>query len=166
MRKFADKIRQETRGASAVEFALVLPIFALLMFAIIDFGWYFYTEHTLQFAVREGTRLALVGRILTGPDGTPMTRKDSIIKQIKDYASQAVNADDLLINFYPVSEDAGLVDPADWKTLQNPGDPGDFMRVKVRYNYQFLTPMIGAFFPDGAMVLESQTTFKNEYFDT
>jgi len=147
MSKFTDRIKKKTRGASAVEFALVLPIFALLMFAIIDFGWYFYTEHTLQFATREGTRLALVGRVLTGPDGTPMTRTDSIIKYIKDNASLAVNPDELLINFYPVSEDAGLVDPDNWKELKNPGDPGDYMRVKVRYSYQFLTPMIGAFFP-------------------
>ena len=49
------------QGATAVEFALVLPIFLLLTFAIIDFGRYFFVEHTLQYATREGMRLALVG---------------------------------------------------------------------------------------------------------
>ena len=59
------------RGATAVEFALVLPLFVLLLFGIIDFGRYFFVQHTVQFATREGTRLALVGGTLRNPMEIP-----------------------------------------------------------------------------------------------
>ena len=37
------KIRNE-RGSTAVEFAVILPVFLLLIFSLIDFGRYFYTR--------------------------------------------------------------------------------------------------------------------------
>jgi len=48
-------------GAAAVEFALVLPILALLVFAIIDFGRIFFEQSTLSGAAREGVRLVALG---------------------------------------------------------------------------------------------------------
>ena len=38
----------ETRGQALVEFALVLPIFAILLFGIIDIGRYVYTANALE----------------------------------------------------------------------------------------------------------------------
>jgi Flp pilus assembly protein TadG len=55
------------RGAVAVEFALVLPLFLLLIFGIVQYGWTFYqTQETAQ-AAREGARIAAVGELETGP---------------------------------------------------------------------------------------------------
>ncbi len=54
-----------------MEFALTLPIFIILVIGIIEFGWYFFVQHTLQYATREGMRLALVGRTINNPGGTP-----------------------------------------------------------------------------------------------
>ena len=107
----------DRKGATVVEFALVLPIFALLLFATIEFGNYFFVQHTLQFATREGTRLALVGGTLNDP-GNPMTRQASITQTIKDHASIAVNPDALQINIFPVG--AGYTDPANWETPSTP----------------------------------------------
>ena len=78
------------KGSSAVEFALTLPVFIILVIGIIEFGWYFFVQHTLQYATREGMRLALVGRTLTDGSGNPMTREASIIQTIKEKASLAV----------------------------------------------------------------------------
>jgi Flp pilus assembly pilin Flp len=52
MRRF--RPRQE--GASAVEFALVLPILLLLIFGIIAFGWGFVRWVALTNGAREGAR--------------------------------------------------------------------------------------------------------------
>ncbi|HEY2731765.1 MAG TPA: TadE/TadG family type IV pilus assembly protein [Polyangia bacterium] len=46
--------RATSRGGAAVEFALVLPIFLAVLFAIIDYGWFFYQRFTLAAAVRDG----------------------------------------------------------------------------------------------------------------
>jgi len=48
------------RGASLVEFALVLPVLALLMFGIIDFGTLYSDYQGLRNGVRDGSRNAAV----------------------------------------------------------------------------------------------------------
>lgn len=42
------------------EFALVVPMFLLALFAIIEFGWYVYQVQALNDAAREGSRYAIV----------------------------------------------------------------------------------------------------------
>ena len=48
-------------GAAAVELALVLPVLLLLVFGIVQYGWYFFQAQETTFAVREGARVAAVG---------------------------------------------------------------------------------------------------------
>jgi hypothetical protein len=45
-------------GQGLVELALVLPLFLLLLIGLIDFGFAFYTNMTLEYASREGARVA------------------------------------------------------------------------------------------------------------
>jgi Flp pilus assembly protein TadG len=47
------------RGASAVEFAIVLPVLFLVVAGIVDFGRYFFFEIQLANAAREGARVAI-----------------------------------------------------------------------------------------------------------
>ena len=64
MFKFAkseSKLRNE-KGASAVEFALVLPIFLMLVLGIFQFGIAFNNWIAITHAAREGARLAAVGQ--------------------------------------------------------------------------------------------------------
>ncbi len=167
---------RNNKGTTVVEFALVLPIFLLLVLGIFDFGRYFFVEHTLQYATREGMRLALVGRRLDD-GGNPMTREASIIKTIKDNASLAVDPSDpsLSIYIFQIDSNNNYQDPGNWQSFKNnpkPGDPGpnagiqgSYMRVKTRYTYNFLTPLIGAFFNGGNTLVEAQGTYRNELFD-
>ncbi len=52
--------RRSDDGASAVEFALVLPILLVLVFGIISFGTLFAQQLALNNGVRQGARLAVV----------------------------------------------------------------------------------------------------------
>ena len=58
------------RGASAVEFAIVLPVLFLVIAGIVDFGRYFFTQIQVTNAAREGARAAVV---LPNPAATDMT---------------------------------------------------------------------------------------------
>ena len=53
-------------GASAVEFAIVLPLLVLFVFGIIEFGLTFFRSQGLEAAAREGARVAAIG--LPGDD--------------------------------------------------------------------------------------------------
>jgi Flp pilus assembly protein TadG len=55
------------RGQTLTEFALVLPILALLLFGVIQFGIAFNNYITLTEAVRAGARKGAVGRHLQDP---------------------------------------------------------------------------------------------------
>jgi Flp pilus assembly protein TadG len=58
--KSKSKLKNE-KGASAVEFALVLPIFVMIVFGIFQFGIAFNNWIAITHAAREGARLAAVG---------------------------------------------------------------------------------------------------------
>ena len=53
------------QAASAVEFALVLPLLVVLVFGIIEFGLAFGRIQGMQAAAREAARLASLGREVT-----------------------------------------------------------------------------------------------------
>lgn len=48
--------RRPRRGAEALEFALVLPVFVLLLVGMADVAWLFYTESSLDAATNIGCR--------------------------------------------------------------------------------------------------------------
>ena len=50
--------RHRTRAQALVEFAVVLPVFLLLLAGILDFGFILYSRMTVISAAREGARVA------------------------------------------------------------------------------------------------------------
>lgn len=53
-------MRQDERGTSIVEMALVLPLFMLLVLGVMDFGRAIYVRNILANAARDGARFAIV----------------------------------------------------------------------------------------------------------
>lgn len=56
--------RRQSRGQTMVEFALLLPIFILVLVGIFDAGRAVYAYHTVNNAAREGGRQAIVDQTL------------------------------------------------------------------------------------------------------
>ncbi|MEN6406418.1 MAG: TadE/TadG family type IV pilus assembly protein [Thermoguttaceae bacterium] len=52
--------RRNRRGAAAVEFAIVAPLFFLLMFGMVEFGRAIMVQQVLTNAAREGARYAVL----------------------------------------------------------------------------------------------------------
>lgn len=48
-------------GASAVEFALLLPLLTALLFGMLQYGFYFWSKSSATSAAREGARRSSVG---------------------------------------------------------------------------------------------------------
>jgi Flp pilus assembly protein TadG len=53
--------RWKRRGASAVEFAVVAPVFLLLVFGMIEYGRMVMVQQVITHASREGARRAILG---------------------------------------------------------------------------------------------------------
>jgi Flp pilus assembly protein TadG len=78
------------KGQSMTEFALVLPILAVLLFGVIQFGIVFNNYIQLTDAVRAGARKGAVGRHLQNPEG-------AVIQTVRD-ASTSLKQSDLNVS--------------------------------------------------------------------
>jgi Flp pilus assembly protein TadG len=83
----SSKLRDE-RGQALTEFALVLPILALLLFGVIQFGITFNNYLTLTDAVRAGARKGAVARHLT-------TNREAAVEQTVVDAATDLKLSDL-----------------------------------------------------------------------
>ena len=141
-------------GQSLVEFALVAPLFFLLVFGITDFGRLFFTQETLQFALREAGRYAVTGQHMANPDpkvGGNLSRVASI-KAIAQQNAIGIDVSKIVVSSGGVSDFAG--------------GPGDTVVVSLATDLKLITPMIGRFFgSDQTYHFTVQTVFRNEPFD-
>jgi Flp pilus assembly protein TadG len=126
------RIRREERGQTMVEFALVLPILAVLLFGVIQFGIVFNNYLTLTDAVRAGARKAAVSRQSADPVGA---------------ATQAVTASGADITIDPNKVSV----TSDWQ----PGDP-----VTVQASYPYSISLLGWVVKSG--FITSKTTERVE----
>lgn len=129
-------IRQEhgrrERGASAVEFALVVPMLFLVLFGIMDFGLQFLNLNSIHNGTREGARQAvvanfgttsscnLVGVADTGSDGSRLIclTKDriglpaeSVRAKVKFTTTNNVGRTMLVCAMHPMESATGMFDP-------------------------------------------------------
>jgi len=140
------------KGQTVVEFALVVLLFFLLIFGVIDFGRLFFVQMSIQNAVQQAGRYAVTGNHLPDPNnpGNNLSRVDSIIKTAQDAAVGAT------ITNVQVSSLKGGAGSA--------GGPGDTVTVTVTTSLQLMTPLIAQFFPGGTYTFNSTVSYKNEPF--
>jgi hypothetical protein len=151
------RLRQPARragGLATVEAAIVLPVFFLILFTLIDFSRYFFTQITLQHAMREGGRFAVTGRQLPDPLN-PMSLQARLasVRQIVKQAAVGVDVD---VSDIRISSVKGGQDSA--------GVPGDTVTISMSYTFEFVTPLVGQFFNDGSNTFTVSTSFRNEPF--
>jgi Flp pilus assembly protein TadG len=68
VRRVLRRLRQTEAGQALVEFTMVIPIFCLLLFGLVDFGRAFYTWLLVTNAAREGARIGAVQSDATAID--------------------------------------------------------------------------------------------------
>lgn len=131
-------------GASAVEFALVMPVLILIISGIIAFGFLFAQQIALGNAARQVARSAVVNNAYCGTGGGVGSTGTMLIGQAKTNATTiSVNTNNVGV---AIKRDTAT--PADWTTGNCLGDtvkacagsaPGD--NVYVRLTYQSTLPM-------------------------
>ena len=118
-----------------VEFALVAPLFFLLLFSIIEFGRAVYYIQMLNNAAREGARYAIV----CDPTG------DRVVAATKSAAIAIIDAsaNDFQVHVLWCANDGDI---ADCPGTYGDGDNGRNQTVKVSVTYTF-QPMIAGVVP-------------------
>ena len=56
-------VRRRQRGAAAVEFALVAPVFLVMMFSLFEIGWFFFSTSIVDASASTASRLVRTGQV-------------------------------------------------------------------------------------------------------
>ena len=128
-------------GQAMLEFALVLPIFLLILCGIIDFGWMFYNQLALNNISREGARYAVVS---TAADNST----DEILHHIEGYIDDT----------YPVLGDVDIT--VKYTTPLSP--VGGDVIVSIEKDFSYLTPIISSVTGKPSRQLVSEVVMKVE----
>ncbi len=167
-RKRISTLCRNNSGSTAVEVGITMLPFLLVVFAVAEFGWFFLHTHTMNSAVSQGIRVGTTGAVLDDGSGTNtnLDRQESIKQAIVDQAATVMVIDRTDIKIFPVNAD--WTDPNDAAVNADNagGAAGAFMRVRVLYDHQFFTHLVGGFFGGGtgAVQMTSEGTYRNENF--
>jgi len=118
------KNRGSMRGQTLVEFALILPIFILVLVGIFDFGRAVYGYNTISNASREAVRLGIVDQNVTKLEA----------EAVKAAVSLGAVAADV---------DIAFLTPDLSGTCATPIAIGCVVEITVHYQYTAATPIIG-----------------------
>lgn len=134
--------------------ALVLPVFLLALFAVMDVSRLMFVQITLQHAMREGGRFGVTGGQLADPaDPRSLQSRIASIRQVVKRSAVGVEVDPSRI---VVSSLLGGAESA--------GAPGDTVTLALPHEFRFVTPLVGALFEEGRYRFTVSTTFRNEPF--
>ncbi len=122
------KFKQEEHGQALVEMALVLPLFFLLLFGVIEMGRIGHAYIVVSNAAREGGRLATIGK------------SDLVIEDSIKNAATTLNPDNLTITISPT---------------QDLRQSGAGVTVSVEYPVQLIVPLISSIIPNPFVVSTS-----------
>ncbi len=155
-KKGGDKMRRrrflkDMRGASAVEFAIVAPIFLMLMFSTFEVGWFYFVNSTMDGAATNAARMLRTGQAqgvssgeffhqIVCPKvkvlGDCSSRLTVEVKKFDSFSDLASHANDPF-----VCKDA---EPDDLNDI--PYDPSEELaiyRVRLCILYDTLNPLLG-----------------------
>ena len=175
MKKIHKKKRRCEEGQAIVEFAIVLPIFLLLVMGIMDFGWLFYNYISVENSARNAARTACVeymkvcynegeneslDKTFTFADideeETTVAEND-ILRSVKNTLPGSVKNAKVSIKYTYDDSESVFMNGFD-VAKRSEGD----VIVTVTCDMKVLTPILGVTCDDMTKTLTSSSTFKVE----
>lgn len=153
------RLPRPARGQSLVEFALVLPIFVLLLFGLLDMGRAIYINNTLSQVTREAARLATAQASWVGETtsteptcntaGGPVCPAD--VATLKANLDAAANRMAVGMGTIPSTQIYLQCNPSTstaptgaWTgSTCNTRTSGSLVSVRIAYTFQMITPIVG-----------------------
>ena len=182
MRRFRilRRIRRETKGAAAIEFAIIAPVFFTMMWAIFETGMVFFAKQVLTHGVQMTSRQIRTGQA-HADELSQSEFRTMVCDQVKVLLS--CEADRLYIDvqsfsgfggvsFPPPLDDDGNFDNVNMNHFDI-GESGNIsggtsiVLVRAFYVWPLYTPVIGQFFANmsgNSRLLSTSVAFKNEPF--
>lgn len=112
-------------GSALLEFGLVVVVFFMFVFGVMDFGRALYTYHFVSNAACQATRYAIV----RGSSSTDPVTATDIQNYVKSITPEGIDPNGLKVS-----------------TTWSPNDsPGSSVHVQVSDNFKFMTPVLDSY---------------------
>jgi Flp pilus assembly protein TadG len=174
--RFGSRLRDDEKGFTAVEFAIVAMPFLMLLFGTITVGLYFFVTFSLENAVEQGARLIRTGQAQTS--NPPMTTTQFKTVVCNNAPSFIDCVGKLRVNVVSASAFSSLSAPGCTDTSGNlvpdaaesnvPGAAGDAVLVTVCYEWTLAGSLpflkLGKM-ANGAALIQAATTFRTEPYN-
>lgn len=176
-------------GASATEFALVVPVLLLLVGGIIEMSMLFFVNILAEGGLREAARYGITGQ--GAEDGL---REAEILQIVSDHTHGLIDletagmATKAYSSFAAIGEPEPFVDGSNGRPLNGEydegedfddinenaewdgdqgvagaGGPGDVVMYELSYDWEFVTPVLGAFAgQDHSVSMTASIVVRNE----
>lgn len=166
--------RQDDRGSTAIEFAMVGTPFFMFLFGIFGLGMYFFTTFSLENAVEQASRLIRVG-LVQQSGMTAEEFKQEVCSKLPAF----VDCDGKMrINVQSYSDFGSIVPPActdtdgnlvpPHGTSYNTGGSSEVVLVTVCYEWDLagVLPFLKlGNMPNGAALIQASATFRTEPYE-
>jgi Flp pilus assembly protein TadG len=119
--RLLQRVRSDDTGVTAIEFSLIVPVFLLIIYGIMELGRLLFIYNSLGHAVYEGGRYAIV----RGSESASPATTAQIEAQVATYAA---NLDPSLLN----------VDV----TFDPDNSPGSIVNIAATYDFAFMTNLL------------------------
>jgi len=156
---------RNNKGVTALETAIVMPVFLLLIFGIIEFGLMMHVSSLVENATHEAARKGSTGNSYSdlNPNGRTTFIQEYLQARLGGWArdkktlSITTQTAGSIVNFNPGG--AGGVAATGF------GQRGEAVLYIVTYNWKILTPMMGQIIgTNGVFPIRSTVVVQNENF--
>jgi hypothetical protein len=179
---------RHSEGVTALEFALIAPVFLMMLFGTLEYCLVMYATHILESATTNTSRLGKTGFSETGEG-----REETILAEIERRAAGMLDIEELEISTlsYEGFDNIGQAEPYfdansngsydagetfddingngtrdEDMGAQNLGDAKDVVVYTVTYPWQVISPMLVPVLGQGGVVtLSARTVVRNEPYD-
>jgi Flp pilus assembly protein TadG len=152
MRLSLRRPERRTRGQGLVEFALVFPIFIVLVMGIVDLGLSVFAYNSITNAAREGARLAIVNQ-----DATKVTTRATSMASVARSQTVTIHYYQAKTDGTPDTTKACPIGAATYIAV------GCLAVVTFQGTYAPITPIIGSIVFRNGVTFTAQTVLPVEY---
>lgn len=161
MKRFYNRAKREDKGAAIVEYAILLPLFFLLIFGIIEMATIFWIESTLEQAVQKVARFTRTGDTVTGQ--TRLATAKGLIDQFT-FDTGLIKTDEVVLTVKPYPSLSAIPDDFPTDGTVSFGNPGQPVVYTLSYKWTLFAGNIANAmgFSDGTITLQVSEIVINE----
>ena len=165
------RFHRNKKGATAVEFALVAPMFFAVLFAIIEMALVFFASQILETVTQDTSRLIMTGQAQNAAFTQAQFKNAVCAKLVTMF--DCVNGVSIDVQSYTQFSTVDISDPIDagknFVPPNNylPGGPGDIVVVRLFYKWPLFVTGLGfniANVGTNQKLLTATAAFQNEPF--